>query len=114
MTTAGVAVELGELVGKRFDLGRPSGPLTSAGRGGTGEVFRLDTERGWWAVKALFAGTTDNSEEDVRLQLAAAISGARLPRPIHTEAGRAVIEVGKQRIRVYDWVDIADEPKAPA
>ena len=112
MSDPAVAAEpAAELVARAFDLGEVAGAPTFAARGELGYVWRLDTDRGPWAVKRLVLPvdeTTDGTTgEDVDFQLAARVAGVRLPRPRRTTTGRAVA-VGPDGVghRVYEWIDI--------
>jgi Ser/Thr protein kinase RdoA (MazF antagonist) len=105
-----------ELVARAFDLGEVATAPTFAARGELGHVWRLDTDRGPWAVKRLVLPVDGTTGEDVDFQLAARAAGVRLPRPRRTTTGRAVA-VGPDGVghRVYEWIDIApDAPVDPA
>ncbi|HEV7758087.1 MAG TPA: aminoglycoside phosphotransferase family protein [Acidimicrobiales bacterium] len=101
------AAPAAELVARAFDLGEVAGTPTFAARGELGYVWRLDTDRGPWAVKRLVLPVDGTTGEDVDFQLAARAAGVRLPRPRRTTTGRAVA-VGPDGVghRVYEWIDI--------
>lgn len=93
---------------ERFGLGRALRAPAYVGRGSMGEIWRLETGRGAWAVKWQFPWAPAQARPaDVQVQLAAAAAGIPLPRPVLTPAGEAVAEVGGQYARVYEWVDLA-------
>jgi hypothetical protein len=72
-----------------------------------GEIWRLDTARGRWAVKWQFPwAATEARPADLRVQALAAEAGIRLPRPVTTAAGDAVVAIGDRHVRVYQWVDL--------
>lgn len=102
-------------VAEALALGRvEAGPVFVA-RGAMGEVWRLDTETGAWAVKALFEwGEAPVRPGDVDVQLAALGAGIRLPRPVLTADGRAVVTVSGARYRAYEWVDLDPPTPRPA
>jgi Ser/Thr protein kinase RdoA (MazF antagonist) len=78
-----------------------------------GQVWRLDTARGRWAVKWQFPwAPADPRPADVGVQLAAAAAGIPLPRPVIAPDGAAVVCVDGEFARVYEWADLA-EPLAP-
>jgi Ser/Thr protein kinase RdoA (MazF antagonist) len=91
-----------------FDLGRVGEAPIFAARGELGEVWRLTTDRGTWAVKRLLAPIEASTGDDVDFQLAALAAGVSLPRPVRTVTGAAVA-VGPDGVghRVYEWVDFA-------
>jgi hypothetical protein len=96
-------------VARRFGLGAPRGPLTYAARGELGRIWRLDTDRGAWAVKeSIVPLDEDAAAADVAFQRAAAAAGLPLPRPVPAADGRIVVE----DTRVYAWVDL--DPVVPA
>ena len=66
----------------RFSLGKVLGIPGYIARGAMGEVWRLETSDGRWAVKWLFPWVqADPRPADVDVQLAAAAAGIPLPRP---------------------------------
>ena len=76
-------------------------------RGKEGAVWRLDTARGSWAVKAPLH---PSSEEDVRsstvFQESACAAGVPAPRVRRTTAGRVLATVGGRQLRVYEWIEL--------
>jgi Ser/Thr protein kinase RdoA (MazF antagonist) len=90
-------------VARRYGLGRPLRPPAYAARGELGLIFRLDTDRGAFAVKeSLIPVDERDAAADVAFQRAAAAAGVRLPRPVPTVDGRVVAD----GVRVYAWVDL--------
>jgi aminoglycoside phosphotransferase (APT) family kinase protein len=79
-----------------------------------GEVWKVDTGRGVWAVKALFPwGVYDPMPPDVEVQLAAAAAGIALPRPVvHRDV--AVVTVSSRQYRAYEWVELDPPVQPPA
>ena len=102
------AAPAAEWVAAVFGLGRVREPPGFGARGELGEVWRLTTDRGTWAVKRLFTAAEPSTGEDVDFQLAALVAGVSLPRPVRAVTGAAVA-VGPDGIghRVYEWVDFA-------
>jgi Ser/Thr protein kinase RdoA (MazF antagonist) len=100
-------VDAGELA-DRFGLGRAvrlsGGPVA---RGRQGEVWRLETADGAWAVKVPFH-ETDEGEMDpsTRFQEAAVAGGVPAPVVRRTTDGRIFADVGGRQVRVYGWVDL--------
>jgi hypothetical protein len=93
-----------------FDLGSSArlsdGPVA---RGRLGAIWRLDTDRGSWAVKQ-----EDNLADDdlpellhgAAFQEAAAAAGVSTPTVRRTRAGDVVAQVGVSRVRVHGWVEM--------
>lgn len=92
----------------RFGLGRASrlsgGPVA---RGRQGDVWRLETADGIWAVKVPFH---EPSEDGVRastvFQEAACAAGVPAPRPRRTVDGTVFARIGGRPVRLYEWVDL--------
>jgi Ser/Thr protein kinase RdoA (MazF antagonist) len=98
------AAELAE----RFGLGRvadlSAGPVA---RGRQGEVWRLETSDGSWAVKVPFhESSDDDAEASTRFQEAACASGVPAPSVRRTVDGAIFAGVGGRQVRVYEWVDL--------
>ena len=98
-------------VSDAFGLGRAESLSEPVARGELGQVRRLVTDRGTWAVKESLEPFDDE-------ELAAAqVSGrfhvacweAGIPTPAPQEAdGRFVVEVAGEQLQAYGWVDLAD------
>ena len=93
---------------ERFQLG--TGAVWSSepvARGEQGEVWRLETDAGTWAVKELF---TPQREADVRpsadFQDAAHAAGVPSPRTVRTVDGDVLVDLDGVAVRVYTWVDL--------
>ena len=95
-----------------FDLGSrgqlSDGPVAS---GRLGSIWRLDTERGSWAVKQV----GEISEEDLAdllegaaFQEAALAAGVPTPALRRTRAGDHIADCGGVRVRLHAWVDLHD------
>ena len=95
-------------VADAFGLGRAlrisDGP---AARGKQGEVWRLETSEGHWAVKVPFDVVTEAEVAlATRFQETAYAAGVRTPQVRRTAAGRVFADVTGGRVRVYSWVDL--------
>jgi Ser/Thr protein kinase RdoA (MazF antagonist) len=93
----------------RFGLGRArqlsGGPVA---RGRQGEVWRLDTADGRWAVKVPFHEVReDDVLESALFQEAACAAGVPAPRLRRAADGRIFARVGGRQVRMYEWVDLA-------
>ena len=99
---------------RRFGLGEVHGAAAFVARGAMGEVWRLETTRGAWAVKWQFPwGPVQPRPADVGVQLAAAAAGIPLPGPVLTPAGEAVARIGSHHVRVYEWANLARPAEPP-
>lgn len=110
-----MSMDTAAAVASQYDLGRPLGEPAYADRGELGLIYRLDTQRGRYAVKeSLIAVTETDAAADVAFQLAAAEAGVPLPRPVRGRDGRVLVpgkEVGStaEVLRVYEWADLVDD-----
>ncbi len=97
-------------IARRFGLGRAArlsdGPVA---RGKQGEVWRLETSDGVWAVKLPFEAV---GEDDVRastaFQEAGYAAGVPTPQVCRTADGTVLADVVGRRLRVYSWVDLGN------
>jgi Ser/Thr protein kinase RdoA (MazF antagonist) len=112
--------ETAAAVAAAYRLGTPVAAPRYADRGELGYIWRLDTDRGAWAVKESDLVVTEaDAADDVAFQEAAA-ARVRRPAPIRTGAGRVVLPgsaagSAAATLRVYEWVDLLpDERVTPA
>jgi Ser/Thr protein kinase RdoA (MazF antagonist) len=98
-----------------FDLGS-SGRLSdgAVASGRLGSIWRLDAERGSWAVKPV-GEIPDEDVAELRngaaFQEAALGAGVPTPAVRRTRAGELIADCGGVRVRVHAWVDL-HEPDA--
>jgi aminoglycoside phosphotransferase (APT) family kinase protein len=79
-----------------------------------GEVWRVTTTSGVWAVKVLFDWDPPPPvPSDFPVQLAAADAGIPLPRPMAAKHGDVVVRVGESLVRAYEWVDLREPMPTP-
>jgi Ser/Thr protein kinase RdoA (MazF antagonist) len=82
-----------------------AGPV-AAGR--LGDVWRLTTDRGAFAVKdARFPVEAAACERDAAYQDAARAGGVPMPAVVRDPSGRVLADVDGVPVRVYEWVDVA-------
>ena len=102
----------GDLVAEAFGLGAPArldGPV-AAGR--LGDVWRLETPRGAWAVKdARLAVDAAACERDAAYQDAVHAAGVPMPAVVRSTGGRVLEDVAGTPVRVYEWVDVRGEDR---
>ncbi|GAA0926777.1 hypothetical protein GCM10009558_039360 [Virgisporangium aurantiacum] len=92
----------------RFGLGRAVALSDgSVARGKQGEVWRLETVDGAWAVKVPFHETDEAAlDPPTRFQEGAVAGGVPAPVVRRTTAGGIFARVGGRQVRVYGWVDL--------
>ncbi len=107
MLDAPRAARLGPVLADRFGLGTALGLTGPAARGHQGQVWRLDTDTGRFAVKESF-GPVERAaaERDAGFQEAAARAGVPLPAVRRTLEGTVVADVDGHELRVHDWVEV--------
>ena len=107
-----MGAEAGEIIAACYDLGAPLGEPRYADRGELGRIWRLDTDRGSWAVKESDVPVSEaGAAADVAFQRAAAALGVPLPLPVLTRDGNVVVpaasaSLASASLRVYEWVDL--------
>jgi Phosphotransferase enzyme family len=83
-----------------------SGPVA---RGEVGQVWRLTTSLGSWAVKEPFERPpTEEVDDDAAFQDVVAAAGISMPPVVRTTSGRVLADIGSTSIRVYGWVDLCE------
>lgn len=92
-----------------FALGHPSAARPVTG-GLSNEVWRLDTDRGAFAVKIMRAhadeaGFRDNIEAAHAIEMAAFQHGVPCPEPIPVAGGTCLADVAGDLVRVHRWVE---------
>lgn len=97
-----------DVLAATYGLGDPVGALEPVARGEQGRVWRLDTDRGAYAVKEPFDPPTEtDAAADVDFQEAVlAQSNVSIPRPVRTTSGAILAKVTGRQVRVYAWVDL--------
>jgi Ser/Thr protein kinase RdoA (MazF antagonist) len=92
-------------IARAFGLGTAAADLVFVARGAMGEVFRLETDRGPFAVKRLLWGPQGGEEENAAFQFAAANAGVPLARPLLTTNGDVLKRLDDGWWRAFEWVD---------
>src|SRR4051794_25267187 len=81
-----------------------SGPVA---RGELGQVWRLETERGRWAVKEPFDRPSPTEvADDASYQAVVSAAGVPMPATVRTVDGEVTADLGTAVVRVYEWVDL--------
>jgi Ser/Thr protein kinase RdoA (MazF antagonist) len=95
------------LIAERFGLGedaRLHGPVAF---GRLGEVWRLVTRRGRFAVKhAQSPVSVEDAEFDAAYQEVVRAAGVPMPSVVRTVDGAVVAGIGGGPVRVYEWIDV--------
>ena len=81
-----------------------SGPVA---RGEVGQVWKLRTSLGAWAIKEPFERpSADESADDATFQDEVFASGVLMPKVVRTTEGDVLAELKSATVRVYQWVDL--------
>ena len=90
-----------------YDLGDVVAPPVEAARGQQGVVWRLQTDRGLFAVKHVLDEVSEPDVAiDVVLQTTMLDRGVHAPRPLRTRAGDVLASVDGVLLRVATWVEL--------
>jgi Ser/Thr protein kinase RdoA (MazF antagonist) len=95
-----------------FDLGEGTLSAGPVARGRLGEIWRLDSATGSWAVKAREVDGSDpedqaEAEATAAFHEAAARAGLPAPAVRRARDGRLLVGLGGTRVGVLAWVDMA-------
>jgi Ser/Thr protein kinase RdoA (MazF antagonist) len=104
----------GPAIAAAFGLGGSDPTLTGpVARGEQGQVWRLETEHGVFAVKHPFIAIDDaEADADAAYQELVRDRGVPLPRVVRALDGRAVVRLDGGPVRVYEWVDVLTRDRA--
>ena len=108
-TTLPPVLEVGQAaeLARRFGVGtgaRLSGPVA---RGELGQVWRLETSLGTWAVKEPFERPADDEvREHAAYQDAVRAAGVPVPAVMRTVDGDVLADLGTAQVRLFEWVDL--------
>jgi Ser/Thr protein kinase RdoA (MazF antagonist) len=99
----------GQGVSDAFGLGRAHDLSEPVARGELGEIRRLETEHGTFAVKQeLEEGAGAEVETSTAYQRACWEAGIPTPEPLRTTSGGFAARVGGEQVRAYTWADLHD------
>ncbi|CAN5682182.1 hypothetical protein BH24ACT5_BH24ACT5_11490 [soil metagenome] len=109
LRTLVIDASAGPVIAAAFDLGACRELRGPVARGEVGQIWRLETDRGTWAVKETFAGEAIPGLEDlVAYQESARARGVRSPAVMRDRAGQLSNDEAGSAVRVSEWVDLAD------
>ncbi len=95
------------LVAGSFGLGDPTAFTGPVAAGEQGDIYRLATGAGVYAVKEMTGQRTDTEiEVGARFNEAACLNGVPSPEVIRCAGGALIADIGGRRIRVHKWVDL--------
>ena len=99
----------GPRIADRFALGVAGGMTGPVARGVVGQIWRLETDRGSWAVKEWFEPPeVEELAEGVAFQEAAAAAGIPSPPTARAPDGAWLADLDGTAVRVQGWVDLRD------
>lgn len=97
----------GPAIAAAFDLGDAATLTGPVARGEQGQVWRLDTAHGAFAVKDPFIEmSAADALADADYQDAVRAAGVPMPQALRTPDGRVLVDVAGAPARVYRWVDV--------
>jgi Ser/Thr protein kinase RdoA (MazF antagonist) len=100
-------------IAEAYDLGRVLDAADEPARGLQGQVWRLRTATGTWAVKETFGEIAESEAAHAGdFQETARRAGVPAPAVCRTGDGRHLIFVDGRSIRVHGWVDVAEPDTA--
>jgi Ser/Thr protein kinase RdoA (MazF antagonist) len=101
-----------QTVADAFGLGRAVSLSEPVARGEIGEVRRLETDHGAYAVKQAFEPLTPEEvaelEDTGSFHRACWDAGIPTPEPVRSVAGGFVAQLGLEHVLAYSWVDLVD------
>lgn len=96
------------MVAGAFSLGTPTALVGPVAHGRLGSIWRLETDRGRFAVKVSREEPhVEQVERDAAYQAAFRAAGVPMPRVHRTSDGSVLAPVAGRAVRVYGWVDVA-------
>ena len=96
-------------ISRRFSLGEDAVLAGPVSRGEQGQIWRLTTSIGDFAVKESFEALSDTDvREEGDYQEAAHAAGVPAPAVMRTTDGRVLEDLDDAQVRVYEWVDLGE------
>ena len=96
-------------VAERYSLGDEATLTGPVARGEVGQVWRLTTSRGTFAIKEQFDPfPEDEVREHAAFQEAACAAGINVPDVIRDRNGRAMTVFGGAQVRAFQWIDLRE------
>jgi thiamine kinase-like enzyme len=108
-----LTTDCAEPIADAFDLGPNPQLFGPVARGEVGQIWKLTTRTGVWAIKETFEPPSAiEAEYDAHLQEVVAAAGVNVPTVRRARGGDALEDVAGELIRVYSWVDLTDSDRA--
>lgn len=96
-------------IAERYSLGDDAALSGPVARGEVGQVWRLTTSRGSFAIKEQFDPFPEGEvREHAAFQEAAFAAGIRVPAVIRGRDGGAMTMVGGAQVRAFQWIDLRE------
>jgi hypothetical protein len=98
-----------QTVADAFGLGRATSLSDPVARGELGEIRRLETDHGAFAVKQrLDSWSVDEAETSTAYHRVCWEAGIPTPEPLRATTGGFTAQVDGQQVRAYAWAELAD------
>ena len=98
-----------QTIAEAFGLGVATSLSAPVARGELGEIRRLETDLGMFAIKQAFeSGSIDEAETSTAYHRVCWEAGIPTPEPLRTTAGGFMAQVDDELVRAYAWADLAD------
>jgi thiamine kinase-like enzyme len=110
---SGALTQHAERVSTAYDCGPAAELHGPVARGEQGEVWRLVTASGTWALKLLYEeGDPPDARADADYQDAVRAAGVPMPAVRRTPDGEILCAIDGHWVRLYEWVDVLDPDPA--
>jgi hypothetical protein len=98
-----------QTVADAFGLGRAISLSNPVARGELGEIRRLETDQGTFAVRQeLESWPVDEAETRTAYQRVCWEAGIPTPEPLRATTGGFAAQVDGEQVRAYAWAELAD------
>jgi Ser/Thr protein kinase RdoA (MazF antagonist) len=105
--------EFGRAIASAFGLDGEAVIEGPVARGEVGQVWRLTTPSGVFAVKEPFEPpSADEVDDDAAFQDLARAAGVPMPPVVRSSDGGVLMRVGERHVRLYGWVDLLPVDRA--
>ncbi|MGH9261857.1 MAG: phosphotransferase, partial [Acidimicrobiales bacterium] len=100
-------------VATAFGLGGHAVLVGPVAAGRVGQVWRLDTTQGRYAVKESADGWDPAAaDRDAAYQETVRARGVPMPAVVRSESGAVLVDVDGSQVRVYEWVDVLESTRS--
>jgi hypothetical protein len=100
-------------IADRFDVGSDASLSGPTARGKLGQVSKLTTSQGRFAVKESFGAFEERDGEDAAFEEAARAVGVPTPEVRWTTNRSLIVPIADEEVRLFGWVDLCDpDPSA--